>query len=754
MVRFNDQSSDTQGVVTKVNDSPDKRYGVILTSQGLIQSDQIQSVLWLVNYPKLQAWLKHRSSGPPPELRSLAKILAVPKIDMRGTGVYGSVISNVRWSADSEQVYFLAENARGFRQLCTASVRSGIVKHMTPGDQDVASFDVVKNSILYRASRTPKMTPRSTPGEVRPPTSSVATGLPLDDVLASPDHRDLKSYDLWLIHEGRSELVLELPPSELNSLFLLAHPIAMSPDARYAVIPIASDSIPQSWEEYETPDQFKMLRLSHLDLRPLSLYNRLDPLREYGLVDLRRHTLKKIGALDASYFNFPGTRSVQWSEDGKQVLFTNLFLPLDRTNVNREVRVHPCEAAVFELEGDNFSCLAFGGSVSRDPPGLHLQNVLFNSAGDQVTLGFGLYGQVPKTTTTYRHVSGQWKIIHPSDEQPGNDLYPGPVPVRLFVKEELNDRPTLWAEDSTTKQTTKIWDPNPDFDQLELGQASVYHWADRHGRTWTGGLFLPVGYTKGHRYPLVIQTHGFTLGKFIVDGAYPTAMAARALASAGLMVLQVGGGGDLAHIGTNDEAMDNVEAYETAINALDVAGFIDTGKVGIVGFSRTCWYVENALIAEPGRFAAATIADGVSYGYMQYHLFGPDGVLLRRSYEEVVGVAPIGEGLSTWIRLAPDFHAEKIRTPLRIEAIRQYSVLQEWELYSSLEMQGRPVDLLYFPTGQHILQRPSERLVSEQGNVDWFRFWLQGYEDPDSLKRSQYTRWRKMKDSNQGDNVN
>jgi hypothetical protein len=37
-------------------------------------------------------------------------------------------------------------------------------------------------------------------------------------------------------------------------------------------------------------------------------------------------------------------------------------------------------------------------------------------------------------------------------------------------------------------------------------------------------------------------------------------------------------------------------------------------------------------------------------------------------------------------------------------------------------------------------------MASQQGNVDWFRFWLQGYEDPDSAKTSQYTRWRQLRE--------
>ena len=36
-------------------------------------------------------------------------------------------------------------------------------------------------------------------------------------------------------------------------------------------------------------------------------------------------------------------------------------------------------------------------------------------------------------------------------------------------------------------------------------------------------------------------------------------------------------------------------------------------------------------------------------------------------------------------------------------------------------------------------------MASQGGSVDWFRFWLQDYEDPDPAKAEQYKRWRDLK---------
>ena len=40
---------------------------------------------------------------------------------------------------------------------------------------------------------------------------------------------------------------------------------------------------------------------------------------------------------------------------------------------------------------------------------------------------------------------------------------------------------------------------------------------------------------------------------------------------------------------------------------------------------------------------------------------------------------------------------------------------------------------------------PSVPVASQDGSVDWFRFWLQDYEDPDPKKKKQYERWRGLK---------
>src|SRR6266699_3419794 len=67
------------------------------------------------------------------------------------------------------------------------------------------------------------------------------------------------------------------------------------------------------------------------------------------------------------------------------------------------------------------------------------------------------------------------------------------------------------------------------------------------------------------------------------------------------------------------------------------------------------------------------------------------------------------------------------------------------EPYSGLRYLHKPVDLIMLNTDEHILTNPAVRMASQGGSVDWFRFWLQDYEDPGPAKAEQYKRWRQLR---------
>src|ERR1051325_8397211 len=190
---------------------------------------------------------------------------------------------------------------------------------------------------------------------------------------------------------------------------------------------------------------------------------------------------------------------------------------------------------------------------------------------------------------------------------------------------------------------------------------------------------------------------------------------------------------------TPDEGPFDQDMLEGAIDALDQRGLIDRTKVGLQGFSRTCYTGLYFLTHSSYSIAAADLSDGVDYSYVQYIVYGGG-----TSAERINGGSPWGSSHVQWLERAPGFRLDRVTTPLRLTAIGPHSVLQEWEPYAGLLAQGKPAELVYIPDGSHILVKPWERMTSQQGVVDWWRFWLQGYEDPDPAKAEQYGRWRKL----------
>ncbi len=63
----------------------------------------------------------------------------------------------------------------------------------------------------------------------------------------------------------------------------------------------------------------------------------------------------------------------------------------------------------------------------------------------------------------------------------------------------------------------------------------------------------------------------------------------------------------------------------------------------------------------------------------------------------------------------------------------------------ALRRLGKPVEMVVLEDGVHALERPWDRRVSLQSNVDWFTFWLKGEEDRDPAKAEQYARWRALR---------
>jgi len=302
------------------------------------------------------------------------------------------------------------------------------------------------------------------------------------------------------------------------------------------------------------------------------------------------------------------------------------------------------------------------------------------------------------------------------------------------------------ATDADSGVSKKVWNPNPEFAGIEFGQATVYKWSDTAGHQWTGGLVKPPDYVAGRRYPLVIQTHGFRPSEFLTDGIFTTANAARPLAARGIVVLQVGETFSRDANSTPREAAEARDGYITVIERLNAEGLIDPQRVGIIGFSRTGWYVLDSLIHAGRYFAAATLADCTYASFGEYVLGADYGEPGRSKVQAaMIGSEPFGRGLQKWLSDSPGFNTDKILVPVLFQASSPLELIYSWDVYALMRLQNKPVELLYFRNGEHVLEKPQEVLASQEMSVDWYDFWLNGHVDPDPAKAEQYARWQELR---------
>jgi hypothetical protein len=318
-------------------------------------------------------------------------------------------------------------------------------------------------------------------------------------------------------------------------------------------------------------------------------------------------------------------------------------------------------------------------------------------------------------------------------------------PFVLHVSESLSQSPVLTGAPAGEAEVKIIWNPNPQLKELHTGEAQSYQWKDSNGYTRSGILALPPDYQSGRQYPLVIQTHGFNLKRYFADGEFTTGSGGRALNTLGIVVLQM----DMPMINftTPQDGPFEMAGFEGAIDQLSREGIVDRSRVGIVGFSYSCFHVLYAMTHAPDLFAAASITDGNNMSYVQYVMSTDERNSLQEISEKTNGGMPLGDHLISWSRSAPNFALDKAKTPLLISSLETGELLAQWETYSWLRRLQKPVDMLWLKkeSAPHIVVKPRERYISQQSAVDWFDFWLNGHEDPDPQKQEQYARWRALR---------
>ena len=698
--------------------SPDGNYFVAKTERGRLDTSRIEDCVRFYRTQDVKTFLDHSEVSQPSPVWTTAR-----------TGKKGGVIGGWRWLADSSGIAFLEPTENGNHRLILADLKNRKVEPLTSATEAVKAFDVRDQQHYVYAVADPAGHEKKK--AEREAASVVGTGRSLFELILPDDPVTAliapSTISLWAVVGGKHFEVKKdgAPLANFGSF-------ALSPDGKSLVTTLPVLDVPSAWETLYLPPSYTIsknrIHAGHYNTKSSHVH-------EYVRIDLQTGSIQYLtDAPLADDVGWLAAGDPSWSADAREILLPKTFLKSKENTLSR-----PC-VAVMDVSSGTSVCIevlkAYNTETSVEEAYHLVLGARFASGNaSRVMVAFISHEDQSYRTTEYQRTNDTWEAVREikgSFPAEHNGL-------EVSVKQGLNDPPVLVAANKETSRV--IWDPNPQLKNIELGQASVYTWKDKEGREWKGGLYKPSDYKLGHRYPLVIQTHGFNESEFRPSGVFPTAFAARALAANGIMVLQTAAGANCPAI-TPEEGPCSVAMLEVATNQLVSDGLVDPQRIGIIGFSRTCFYVMGMLTDGSLHLRAASITDGVMFDYFQY-ILNPDRI--SSEADRVIGKPPFGEGLQQWLKRSPGFNLDKINTPSLVVGEGPVSLLFMWEPYAGLRYLHKPVDLIMLNTDEHVLTNPAVRMASQGGSVDWFRFWLKDEEDADPAKAEQYKRWRELR---------
>lgn len=298
----------------------------------------------------------------------------------------------------------------------------------------------------------------------------------------------------------------------------------------------------------------------------------------------------------------------------------------------------------------------------------------------------------------------------------------------------------------------KLFDPNPEIGKSNLGRVERLHWRNASGVPWYGDLVYPVGYQRGHRYPMVVvqyRTKGF------LRGGTGDEVPVQTLAARGFFVLSVDNLTYEDIVGRQKNAEERTAAFnrdfagrrhilsaiETAIEILDGRNLIAKDKIGITGLSDGCTTAKFAAI-NSDKFAAGSLS-GCGLEPDQDAVLGP---AIAETYHDSGSPRLTDNAADYWSQIAFVPQPQRVRFPILFQAADN-EYLAMVGSYTALQQEGIPSDLYIFPNEDHIKWQPAHRLAVYRRNIAWFDFWLKNEMPTDPAQLEEAGRWKAMRDN-------
>ncbi|MES2449621.1 MAG: Atxe2 family lasso peptide isopeptidase [Pseudomonadota bacterium] len=320
------------------------------------------------------------------------------------------------------------------------------------------------------------------------------------------------------------------------------------------------------------------------------------------------------------------------------------------------------------------------------------------------------------------------------------DLFLGCVPsgeTLVCLRESALQPRRFERLDPASGRRALLFDPNPEFASLKLGQVERLRSRNSFGMESFADLVLPVGYVPGRHYPLVVvqyHSRGFLRGGTGDD--YPI----QAFANRGFAVLSFDRPRPVGQKPTVDalevdrinlkdfaDRRSVLESIENLVRMAIAHGIADPARIGITGLSDGSSTVQYALLHSKlfSAFATSSCCWDTSLPLR----VGPRAARQFAYIGYPKTVDDSEKAKAFWRQFAISRNAEDIRAPV----LAQVADDEYWvalQSVTALRELDRPVDLYVFPGEHHVKWQPAHRLAVYTRAIDWFDFWLNGVKAP------------------------
>ncbi len=292
----------------------------------------------------------------------------------------------------------------------------------------------------------------------------------------------------------------------------------------------------------------------------------------------------------------------------------------------------------------------------------------------------------------------------------------------VFVASQASSPSWTITQVSSFGEKIKHWD---------LGTVETIHWTSKDGTEIEGVLHKPANFDPNKKYPLVFLVHGgpaWYSAAYLVTidtlNYYPIVQ----FNHKDILILEpnyrgsLGRGQAFLELNKDNLGIGDLWDLESAIEYLNLQGYVDTSKIGCMGWSQG-GYISAFVATHSDKFQAVSVGAGVSDWYT-YHIAND---IPQFTTHYLSGTPFKNRGL--YSKTAPMSKIQQAKTPTLIQhgaKDQRVPLANATELYRGLKDMGVPVELFVYPEMAHPITKPRENRAVMHQNLTWFSHYLLG----------------------------